>query len=76
MGAWTCFFVVFRNSLLTAKAVGINPLERHIKKFHGYVKKCGTKVWHLLYQADVRMRLEEMPSVRCDAVSSSRRPRR
>ena len=30
------------------KAVGLAPLDRYIKIVHKYVRKYGTKVWHLI----------------------------
>ena len=71
VGVWTVSFTVFRNTLLMGKAVGLSPMERYVKKIHGYVQKYGTKVWHLLYQADVRMRLEELPTIRRELVKEA-----
>ena len=68
VGVWTIAFTVFRNTLLMGKAVGLSPMERYVKKIHGYVQKYGARVWHLLYQADVRMRLEELPAIRRELV--------
>ena len=64
VGVWTVHFVVYKNTLIMSKAVGLNPLDRYIKLIHKYAREYGTRVWHLLYQAEHRFRLEELPDIR------------
>ena len=44
VGIWTNAFKVYQNTLLTKRAVGLNPLEQYTSKTHGHVQKSGTKV--------------------------------
>ena len=64
IGVWTVHFTVYKNTLVMGKAVGLNPLDRYIKMIHKFGREYGSKVWHLLYQAEHRFRLEEIPEIR------------
>ena len=44
-------------------AVGVAALDRYIDKMSKLMDDYGAKTWHLLYQADVRMRSEHFPNI-------------
>ena len=63
LDVWSYCYDVLQNSLFMMDAVSLGPLMAYSKMIRGYMKRYGTSVWHVLYQADVRMRLEQMTRI-------------
>ena len=61
---WKKAFKVYRNNMIMIEAVGVNQLDRYLQIMSKFYSDYGACVWLLLYQADVRMRYEEMPTIR------------
>ena len=59
---WLMSFRVFRAACIL-NIIGVNALDNYQAKIAHFNQQYGTRVWALLYQADVRMRLEEMPAM-------------
>ena len=54
-------------ALIMLDAVDLGKLQQYRDMMTRYHQRYGNSVWHLLYQADVRTRLEHMDRVRRDA---------
>ena len=62
--AWLACFRVYRAAMIMLSAIGVADLDRYIDRITQLLRDYGACVWHLLYQADVRMRREEIPTIR------------
>ena len=61
---WWKSWLTYRCALLLLKATRAEPLElygEHIRSLHNLY---GAKAWHIIYQADTRMRAEEFERIR------------
>ena len=58
---WTACFMVLRAAYIMLRIAGMNALDRYMRKVWQLYRDDGSAVWHLLYQAEARMRSEEMP---------------
>ena len=61
---WKKAFKVYRNNVIMIEVAGANQLDRYLEIMTKLYTDYGACVWLLLYQADVRMRREEMPTMR------------
>ena len=62
--AWWKSWLTYRCTLLLLKAARAEPLElygEHIRSLHNLY---GQRAWHIVYQADTRMRAEEFERIR------------
>ena len=56
-------FMVLRAAYIMPRMAGMNALDRHMRKIWQLYRDYGSAVWHLLYQAEARLRSEEMPHI-------------
>ena len=61
---WCLCFRLLRSALIHLDEAGLNALDKYAMKVAELHRLFGSKTWHLLYQADVRMRNEEFPRIR------------
>ena len=61
---WTAHFTVYRNLGIMLNIAGVLAFDDYIAKIWRFLRDYGTVVWHLLYQAEARFRLEELPEIR------------
>ena len=66
--AWWRSWLVYRCSLLLLKASKPEPLDLYAECLRDLSQMYGQQCWFLVYQADVRMRREEMDRMRMRAV--------
>ena len=66
LATWVAAFMVLRATLIMLNAVSMSALDKYLKKVIKLHQEYGSKCWHLLYQAETRMRQEEMPAMRRD----------
>mgnify|MGYP000447372946 CR=1 FL=1 len=66
IATWAAAFLVLRAALLMIGAASMAALDKYYDRVIRLAREYGSEVWMLLYQCDVRMRLEEMPSMRRD----------
>ena len=64
INVWHAGFLTFKSGLTSLDIAGVNAIERYVKKVFKYHRDYGTVTWHLLYQAETRMRSEEFPCIR------------
>eukprot|EP00969_Alexandrium_andersonii_P079766 3517037-Alexandrium_andersonii.AAC.1 len=56
--------MVFRTAMLLLKQCSPEPLDLYGEHLRSRHEACGNEVWFLVYQADVRMRSEELERIR------------
>ena len=61
---WKASFEVYYNALIMADAVDLGSVLDYLSRIERFHDRFGEKAWALLYQADVRARLEELPRVK------------
>jgi hypothetical protein len=61
---WEQSYQILRTGLLFLGEVDLGPMEMYRERIRGYIRKWGPSIWHLVYQAEVRMRREEMELIR------------
>ena len=61
---WDQCYQILRTGLIFLGEVDLGPLEMYRNRIKRYIAKWGPGLWHLVYQADVRMRREEMELIR------------
>ena len=66
IATWAAAFLVLRAALLMIGACSMAALDKYYDRVIRLAREYGPEVWMLLYQCDVRIRLEEMPSMRRD----------
>ena len=54
---WTRSFMVWRALAIMLVISGVNALDRYNQKVWNFARDYGMQVWHLLYQAETRMRV-------------------
>jgi hypothetical protein len=57
---WETSYDLLANALIMLGAINLGPLAAYRKMIGDYVRRYGSSVWHVVYQADSRMRLEQM----------------
>ena len=57
---WKLCYAMLRSGFIQFGAVDLGVLDTYENKFVGLAEKYGPEVWHLLYQAEARTRLECM----------------
>jgi hypothetical protein len=57
---WTMSYDLLSSALIMLDVVDLGPLQMYKKMITGYHKRYGHTTWHIVYQADTRMRLEQM----------------
>ena len=65
---WLKCYLVLRTALIMLDQVGLATLDRYSTQLNEYANRYGPVVWHIIYQADVRARLEHMERVRRIAI--------
>lgn len=63
ISAWTASYNGFFSAAIILKLVSKAPLANYAKKVARLHSMYGAQVWHVLYQADVRMRSEHMENL-------------
>ena len=58
---WQTCYDVLETGLVQLDIVKIARTSNYHEVFKHYISRYGERVWHIMYQADVRMRQEEMP---------------
>ncbi len=73
---WEQCYHVFRIGCLMHNAVSLCTLDRYRDLIKSYWTRYGSKVWVIIYQADVRARLEHIDRMRGEGmkISSSSAP--
>ena len=61
---WVACMMVFRSAVVMLGVIGVNAIDAYMKKVGKLASDYGTSVWLLLYQAEMRMRLERIPKIR------------
>ncbi len=61
---WLAGFAVFRTGAIMLGEISPATLDLWVKVITGYASRYGPEVWALVYQTDVRARLEHMERVR------------
>ena len=61
---WIGCYTVLQNILVMLDAVDLGHLLRYKSMIERYHDKYGEKVWSVIYQGDVRCRLENMPRIK------------
>ena len=61
---WTESYKLLCTALIGFRAVSLGPLMDYARLTTGYATRYGTATWPLLYQSDVRCRLEHMERLR------------
>ena len=61
---WKASFEVYYNALIMVDAVDLGSVLDYLSRIERFHDRFGEKAWALLYQADVRARLEELPRVK------------
>jgi hypothetical protein len=61
---WDQCYQILRTGLIFLGEVELGPMEMYRERIKRYITKWGPGLWHLVYQADVRMRREEMELIR------------
>ncbi len=61
---WEQCYHVFRTGCIMLNAVSLSTLDRYRDLIKGYSNRYGAKVWVIIYQADVRARLEHIERMR------------
>ena len=56
--------MVWRSLAIMLIIAGVNALDQHSAKVWKFARDYGVLVWHLLDQAETRMRVEEFPRIR------------
>ena len=64
---WMACYRLLEVALIMLDAVDLGKLQQYRDMMTRYHQRYGNSVWHLLYQADVRTRLEHMDRVRRNA---------
>ena len=70
---WMKCYLVLRTALIMLDQVGLATLDRYSSQITEYANRYGQVVWHIIYQADVRARLEHMERLRRVAVEEAAR---
>ena len=73
IASWQGCYDVLTTALIMLKKVRRKNLRRYRVLITKYAMTYGFTVWHLLYQADVRMRQEHMPRLRIQALEDNAR---
>lgn len=68
---WDKCYGILRTLLVMLRQVVLVRLDRYRTLIHDYAVRYGPKVWHIIYQADVRCRREHMERLRRIAVEES-----
>ena len=63
---WLQSYQVLSNALVMLDAVDLGTLQKYREKIEKYHDRYGDKIWAVLYQADVRCRLELMERTKCN----------
>jgi len=66
--SWEKCYEVLATALLMTKAVSLSALGRYRDLIKSFAARYGPSVWHLTYQADIRMRGEHMERLRIAAL--------
>ena len=61
---WAECYQILRTSLIFLDAAELGPLDAYLERIKGFAKQYGESLWHLVYQADSRMRREQMERLR------------
>ena len=61
---WDKCYSLLRTCLISFRAVPLGTIEAYRKQMSTYHDRYGKQCWHILYQADVRMRQEHMERIR------------
>ena len=61
---WFKCYLVLRTALIMLDQVGLATLDRYASQINEFANRYGPIVWHIIYQADVRARLEHMERIR------------
>lgn len=69
---WTACFMVMRSAYIMWRIASMNALDRYLHKIWQLHRDYGSAVWHLLYQAEARMRSEELPEIQRTLVREKR----
>ena len=69
INVWHAGFLTYKSGLISLDITGVNPIERYVKKVFKFHRDYGTVTWHLLYQAETRMRSEEFPCIRRELIA-------
>ena len=66
LAVWKACFETYTNLMVMLDAADLGPLLQHKSKVERLHDRFGDKTWALLYQADVRCRLEHLPRARME----------
>ena len=66
LSVWKASYAVFRNAMVMLDALDLGPLLQYQARVERMLERYGERTWALLYQAEVRARLEEWPWVRME----------
>jgi len=61
---WEACMAVLKNALIMLGAIQATALDSYVQHIRAYAKRYGPSCWALLYQADHRGRLEQIPRYR------------
>lgn len=65
-GTWKASFEVYSNTLIMTDTVDLGAKLAYQNRVERLFERYGEKSWGLLYQADVRARLEEIPRIKLE----------
>ena len=66
LAAWKVCYEVFLNTMVMLDSVDLSPLLLYQSRIERLHERYSERTWALLYQADVRARLEEWPRIRLE----------
>ena len=72
--SWKASYQVWCNALIMLDVADLGPLNTYRSKIETlYLRYGTTRVWSLLYQSDVRARLEHMPRLRLELIRAAQK---